>query len=192
MDVKELLKQIYPIIITGACAVFAVFIYFADSGLDDKGVFVGSGAVFEEMVKDKEQINSSFDVLENQNQDSNNGTVQTPKIKYIGGAGAVGGATPFKKSLSFETSQGEVLGDNEEYFTIYLLNILNANGESAYIALDGKGVEELEEVSASVIYDYENDLFYFLKSGVYVVKIKVYDSNGLSFTYNYSLPVEVN
>lgn len=115
-----------------------------------------------------------------------------PSVKYIGGTKIVGDSILFKEMV--EVSLGEnnyKLGIEEDGFYIYFEDIRDKNQNSVVTYLKTEDIELLEEIPTAVIFDKEQGILYFHKSGVFYMYIKIYTEDGNSTVYECIIPVEV-
>lgn len=119
--------------------------------------------------------------------------VTIPNVKYIGGTKHVGDSMAFKEM--FEVG---LCGDNyksgaeEDGFYIYFEDMQDRNGNSVVTYLDSKDIEILEEIPTAFILDREQEILYFHKSGIFIMYVKIYTTDGNSTTYECIVPVEVS
>ena len=182
--IKDLIKQIYPLLLMLSCVLFVVGVFFTFPMYEKEGVFQGAGSLFGAM-KMEEMKTDSFDYGET--------LVSTyvPRIAYVAKPQTVGTAIPFKAQFEVEKENGSIVGgDVEDEFSIYLLDIKNAAEKSVLMVMTTEEMESIEEIPAPFVYEEERDILHCFQSGVFTMELKVCSSNGGQKIYKFQLPVD--
>ena len=183
-QIKEIIKQFYPILIMCACVSFVVYVFFSADYNGGKGVFENAGNVYAPMIEDDEL---KYDGLTYIGDEVNS---YVPEVKYNAGAKQVGDCIRFKELFLVKREDGSwVAGNTEDDYALYLIDITRT-GNSVLEYMSYEEIENMEEIPAAFVYDKENDLLYIYGSGIYTVKIKVYGNSGASKVFEFQLPVE--
>lgn len=166
-----IIKNLWPIVLAGIFVIFAIGIYFSNNN----GIFKNIGDKLlgvhqEAQIVDITEMVSGTEVAEE------------PVLKYYGSARKVGEVVPL--SSLFEMAGSEDL-------IINLKGIQNKSGNNVVEFLKTEEIESMEEISSAFIYDIEQKLLYFHKSGIYNGTIEVYTEHGNRYYYEFLMPVEV-
>lgn len=184
---KEILKQLFLIIITAACVCFVLYVLFSGNIAGETGIFKGVGNIYSSMLSEDEIRSDGISYIENL------GEQTAPKLEYISGAQTAGRNVIFKSLFLVTLDDGvPKSGTEEDGFAIYLKDICDTSGNSVVSFFKTDEIEGMDEVSSSFIYDTEQDILYFHKSGTFTVSVKVYGSNGAEALYEFTIPVEVS
>lgn len=179
--VKNIIKQFYPLLMMLCGFSFVVTVFLSD----EKNVFVQSGEVYEPMRNDGATKNEGFGYMEGAQ------IPGVPNIKYAKGTQVKGQQVRFKECFAVtKTDETAVGGNQEDDFAIYLIDITDADEKSVLKFMTADEIQNSGEVTASFVYDKENDMLFFHKEGIYNVRVKIYGKNGGQKTYDFLLPVE--
>ena len=184
--IKDIVKQLYPLIIMLICVLFVTGVFFSETFLEKKGVFQGSGRLFEPVLEEKIKNDGLhyLDVVV---------STYVPVVKYVASAQTTGSSIRFKEQFEVTKEDGSVVkGSVEDEFAIYLLDIKNMAGESVLLRMTEDEIAREEEIPASFVYEAEEDILYCFENGIYTASIKVYGANGGQKTYEFMLPVDRN
>lgn len=183
---KQTLKNGMILAFTALLVIFCIGYLIAGPIGEESGLLAGIGSMFEN-VQEKENISESYQMLDSVMD------AEPPTVKYVGGVKNVGDAVPFKEMLQVCLS-GDVFhsGTEETGFYIYFNDIKNEMGNSVVICLETEDVEALEEIPSPFIFDTEQEVLHFHKSGVFTMYVKIYIDNGNSTLYEFTIPVETS
>jgi len=180
--IKDIIRQFYPLLITLACVSFVIGVFFLAPINNGTGIFQGSGNMYAPMLDESKKTDAG-ELLENEK--------YIPEIVYNAGSQKIGTNTIFKELLSVKLKSGEyVSGTKEEEFAIYLADITDEYGNTVLETLNTEEIEQLEEIPAPFVYNKEEDRLYFYSSGIYIIKIHVYGTNGEMEAKEFLLPIE--
>lgn len=162
---KEILKQLFLIIITAACVCFVLYVLFSGNIAGETGIFKGVGNIYSSMLSEDEIRSDGISYIENL------GEQTAPKLEYISGAQTAGRNVIFKSLFLVTLDDGvPKSGTEEDGFAIYLKDICDTSGNSVVSFFKTDEIEGMDEVSSSFIYDTEQDILYFHKSGTFTVR----------------------
>jgi len=181
---KDIIKN-YVILVFSA--LFAIFcINYVWNPVTGTALREEIGNIFEN-VKEKDRTSESNLLLKEML------NVPIPSVKYIGGTKMIGDSILFKEmfQVSLEGNNYK-LGTQEDGFYIYFEDIQDKNGNSVVTYLNLEDIEILEEIPTAFIFDKEQGVLYFHKSGIFVMYVKIYTIDGNSTIYECIIPVEVS
>lgn len=183
---KTILKQIILLLIVFSCVIFALYIYYSASINGKEGLFKGTGAYVEAIMDTEMENDNDIECTEDTEEEND-----VPLLNYMYGTQTVGTSVKFKSLFTVTTKNGEKPGDVEDDFTLYLSDITDVSDNSVVEVLSTEMIENLEEIPAAFIYDKEQDILYFHKSGAFKVYVNVYNEKGYKTAYEFMIPVEV-
>lgn len=181
---KEVIKNYLAIVISALFAIFCINYVFASPMGNELRNQIGS--IFKNAQKEDTKSQSHL-LLEEML------TATAPKVKYVGGTKNVGDVVKFKELIEVCVSENIYkLGTEEDGFYIYFKDICDESGASVVTYLNEREIDTLEEIPTAFIFDKQRQLLFFYKSGIFVMTIKIYTDDGISTTYEFAIPVEVN
>lgn len=114
-------------------------------------------------------------------------------FKYSGGARKSGEAVLLSDMLEIQNADGSTTRlTDAEGITVSLSDVKDTYQNSVLTKLGTQETEDLEEIPTAFVYDREQSLLYFYKSGVYDVYVTIYKDDRNGIRYVFSVPVEVN
>lgn len=181
---KKVIKNYFAVAISALFAIFCMNYIFSSAMGDELRTQIGS--IFRNI--EKEDIKSQSHLLLEEML-----TATAPKVKYVGGTKNVGDVVAFKELIEVCLIEDFYqLGIEEDGFYIYFQDIFDKSGYSVVTYLNEDEIDALEEIPTAFIFDKERQSLFFYKSGIFVMSIKIYTDDGISSTYEFSVPVEVS
>lgn len=181
---KTPIKNLFPILLAGLGIIFASMVYFVGLKGTEHGIFTDAGSALAETT---EQEITSGVLAENPVSET-----EIPAVKYTGGVRTVGEAVDFRELFQFTYTDGKVVsGTDETYVVMYLKGIADTTGKSVCSFLETEDIEAMEEISSPFVFDQEENILYFQKSGIFKMLIKVYYDANTYVEYEFSIPIEV-
>ena len=181
---REIIKNYFAVAISALFFIFCMNYIFASPIGDELRKQIGS--IFR-TAKKEDTKSQSYLLLEEML------TATAPKVKYVGGTKNVGDVVEFKELIEVCLIEDSYkLGTEEDGFYIYFQDIFDKNGVSVVTYLNENEIDALEEIPTAFIFDKERQSLFFYKSGIFVMSIKIYTDDGISNTYEFSIPVEVS
>jgi len=180
---KKVINVLFALLLMGIVVIFSIEYIFNGTIAGGNGIFQGIGNILNATTTDETYTLPSLN--------SSASTKTPPIIKYVSSSHEVNSSIRFKSLFTVITENGEKNGTVEDDFTIYLSDIRNGAGVSVVEHLTTEQIEALEEIPAPFLYDTQTDTLHCHQSGVYVVSVKIYGSNGTLAEYEFQLPVEV-
>ena len=181
---KEIIKNYFALAISALFFIFCMNYIFSSALGDELRTQIGS--IFRNI--EKEDIKSQSHLLLEEML-----TATAPKVKYVGGTKNVGDVVAFKELIEVCLIEDFYqLGIEEDGFYIYFQDIFDKSGYSVVTYLNEDEIDALEEIPTAFIFDKERQSLFFYKSGIFVMSIKIYTDDGISSTYEFSIPVEVS
>ena len=173
---KETIKLYFPLALTALCAVFAISLLFSRiSSINE---------TFSQL-----SLSEYSTTITNQLHELNSRPL--PKLNYEMTSLTVGDTTSFKELFSLEFPDGNTVKLNDySNAALYLVDIKNLNGNSVLTKLSSSEIDALESLPSAAIYDTEQQILYFHKSGIYTLYIRFYFENHSGILYECQIPVE--
>lgn len=114
-----------------------------------------------------------------------------PEVKYTGGTQSIGSTVNIKSLLSVKTADSGsfVNGSMEADFRVYVINVLDENGD-AVGTLENSDQDVSDEVVSPAYFDEANSTVVFNETGVFRISIKVQGKNGRTTMAELKVPVE--
>lgn len=173
---KDVIKHFFPLTLTILCAIFAIHIFLYS--------FTDIGNIFSDVT----QQHLSSSVIEQINAKPES-PIPTPK--YIGKTLHVGTPTAFDDLFVLELADHTITTVEDLPNTaLYLVDVTSSNGVSLLTELSSSDIDNMEEIPSAVIYDKENRLLYFYRSGVYTLHIRLYFNHQSGVLFECQIPVE--
>lgn len=187
---KTVIKEFFPVMIAVAGVIFAIGIYFIGFRNTENGIYTDIG-----MDMPIENENDTSSVI---------GEIaaisDTFTVKYIGGSRTIGDIIDY--SLMFQvlnadnaqvlvngiSSQENVSADS---VMLWLSEIRDEAGNSVMSKMYTEEIDIIEEIPSAFVLDLDTGELYIHQSGIYEVFVKVFDSNGNEYPYEFFMPVEV-
>lgn len=181
---KKAIKHYFPLILTVLCVVFAISILFYGF-TSQNGIFteIGSHYLSNTQKNNSSSVAEEVEALEK---------APLPTPKYIGNALITGETYSFDELFSLELSDGsQILVDEVDTAGLYLIDIKYPGGSSVLTELSTEAIASLEEIPSAAIYDTENHLLSFHKSGIYTMYVRLYFDYRPGVLFECQVPVEV-
>lgn len=181
---KNLINENFLIILAAIGLIFLVTVYFVGLG-NEGGIFTSLGSGVESTTQES-YITDIAPELEGAV------TTEIPTIHYSGGARTVGDVIELKNLFDVEYEDGTTVKLSEATnLKVVLKDVRDKEDNLVVTKLSTEDIEALEEIPTAFIFDKEQNLLYFHKSGIFTVYIKIYSGTGNGILYQFSIPVEV-
>lgn len=180
---KKIIRDIVLMILAVIGVLFAVVVIFGNR--NEKSMFesIGDGMG---TVSQKAYTSDIATELEE------NKYVEIPTIHYIGGSRTVGDEVYLADMFEIEYADGTIVpASSDDKTAIYLVDIRDSLNNIIIENLTTEQIESLEEIPAAFVFDKEQSILYFHKSGVFTVYIKVYTESQSGVLCEFMIPVEV-
>lgn len=174
------LKYIFAILVIVPFVIFSVYLLFGKNQDGNYQMFDTIGNTLES-AKVSDAPNAEISLSQS----------AAPIITYNQGAQEVDTMVEFKSMFTVTTENGTKNGAVEDDFALYLSDIRSVADLSVVEFLNTEQIEALEEIPAAFLYDKEKDILYFHQSGIFIIIVNVYSTDGSMAQYEFVLPVEV-
>jgi len=180
---KIVIKKYFPVIIAALGVFFAITVYFFGLQGTENGIFAEIGTVLTGASEEK--------IVSDIIKDDSFVSIEVPDIKYCGGTIEIGDVAGIKELFQFTYADGSIVNGKDTEYVIYLLDVEDTSGKSVMEIFTPEDIEAMEEITSPFIYDEENDLLHFHKSGSFKVLLRVYYDANTYMEYEFYIPVEV-
>lgn len=181
---KGVIRDIFLVILAAIGLLFLVMVYFV--GLE------GEGGIFTTLGSSVGNTTAETNIVDMADQIEIVNTMEIPTVHYIGGTRKVGDVTALKALFKAEYEDGTIVKLSEATnLKVVLKDVRDKEDNLVVIKLSTEDIEALEDIPTAFVYDKEQDILYFHKSGIFTVYIRLYSETGSGVLYQFSIPVEV-
>ena len=174
---KESIKHFFPLILTILCTLSGIYLLLYS--------FSNIGNAFSNLSQKHPSTSIAEKLASQQN-------TSFPNLIYVGKTLTVGKPNLLSDLFSIKTSADTSSARSTHTDTkLYLVDAKSAKGTSLLTTLSSSEIENMEEIPSAVIYDPNEQLVYFYKSGIYTLSLRLYYGPHAGVLFECQIPVEV-